>query len=378
MASYYKRKKFSVSMVCADTFRAGAYDQLKQNATRAGIEYYGSYTERNPVKAAKAGVDAFKKDGKEIIIVDTSGRHKQESALFDEMQEVAAAIKPDQVIFVMDGTIGQAAHEQATAFKNTIDVGACIITKLDGNTKGGGALSAVAATHSPVVFYGTGEHIEDFDVFEPKKFVQKLLGLGDMEGLAELMHESLGDQAIKDQKKLVEGLVEGNFTLRMMYEQFQSVMKMGPLNKVMEMVPGMGQMMQGLQQAGAGDPNARIKGFMVIMDSMTAKELDTADLWTGKQKHTKEARIKRIAQGSGKPVREVEELLKSFYEMAKKFKKGFKGLPKNAAMGGNLNQRNIDQISSMIPKQMLDQMGGQAGLRKLMKDPAMMQKMLGQ
>ena len=159
MASYYKRKGWSVGMVCADTFRAGAYDQLKQNATRAGIEYYGSYTERNPVKAAKEGVDAFKSESKEIIIVDTSGRHKQESALFDEMEDVAKAVKPDQVIFVMDGTIGQAAHEQATAFKASIDVGACIITKLDGNAKGGGALSAVAATQSPIVFYGVGEHV---------------------------------------------------------------------------------------------------------------------------------------------------------------------------------------------------------------------------
>ena len=123
MASYYKRKGWSVGMVCADTFRAGAYDQLKQNATRAGIEYYGSYMERNPVNAAREGVDAFRAENKEIIIVDTSGRHRQETALFDEMQDVATAIKPDQVIFVMDGTIGQAAHEQATAFKAAIDVG---------------------------------------------------------------------------------------------------------------------------------------------------------------------------------------------------------------------------------------------------------------
>lgn len=247
-------------------------------------------------------------------------------------------------------------------------LGACIITKLDGNAKGGGALSAVAATQSPVVFYGVGEHIEDFDVFEPKKFVQKLLGLGDMEGLAELMKESMGDKTMKEQKKMVEGLVEGNFTLRMMYEQFQTVMKMGPMGKVMEMIPGMAGMMEAAGNNGQ-DPNAKLRGFMVIMDSMSNSELDNSDIWTSKQaKHSKEGRVRRIAQGCGKQMREIEEMLNTFHEMAKRFKKGFKGLPKSAAMGGKMNQRNLAQVSSMLPPAMLAQMGGQAGLRKMMKD----------
>lgn len=361
MASYYKRKGWSVGMVCADTFRAGAYDQLKQNATRAGIEYFGSYTERDPVVAAKQGVEAFKAEKTEIIIVDTSGRHKQEEALFAEMQDVAKAVEPDQVIFVMDATIGQAANEQAMAFKKSVNVGACIMTKLDGNAKGGGALSAVAATQSPILFYGTGEHIEDFDVFEPKKFVQKLLGMGDMEGLAQLMKETIGDK-MGDQEEMAKQMTQGIFTMRMMYEQFQNVMKMGPLGKVMEMVPGMSQLMSMANTKGA-DPNAKIKSYMVMMDSMNAPELDDPEIWKTK---TKESRVRRISRGSGRPLREVEELLLQFTEMAKRLKKGLKGLPTKA--GAKMTQRNLQQVSSMLPPQMLNQMGGMGALKKMMKE----------
>lgn len=128
--------------MCADTFRAGAYDQVKQNATKARIPFYGSYTEVDPVVIAQEGVDMFKKEGFEMIIVDTSGRHKQEESLFEEMLSVAQAVKPDNIIFVMDATIGQACEAQARAFKDKVDIGSVIITKLDGHAKGGGALSA--------------------------------------------------------------------------------------------------------------------------------------------------------------------------------------------------------------------------------------------
>lgn len=128
--------------MCADTFRAGAYDQVKQNATKARIPFYGSYTEVDPVVIAQEGVDMFKKEGFEMIIVDTSGRHKQEESLFEEMLSVAQAVKPDNIIFVMDATIGQACEAQARAFKEKVDIGSVIITKLDGHAKGGGAMSA--------------------------------------------------------------------------------------------------------------------------------------------------------------------------------------------------------------------------------------------
>ena len=163
-------------MVCADTFRAGAFDQLKQNATKAKIPFYGSYTETDPVALAMEGVSKFKKEGFDLIFVDTSGRHKQETELFQEMTLIYQNVTPDSVIFVMDGTIGQAADGQARAFKDAVKIGSIVITKLDGHAKGGGALSAVAATGSPIVFIGTGEHIHDLEVFRPKQFIGKMLG----------------------------------------------------------------------------------------------------------------------------------------------------------------------------------------------------------
>ena len=176
-------------MVCADTFRAGAFDQLKQNATKVRIPFYGSYTETDPVQIAKEGVEQFKREGFEMIIVDTSGRHMQEEALFAEMKQVNEAINPDEIIFVMDSSIGQACFEQAKAFKQAVSVGSVIITKLDYNAKGGGALSAVAATEAPITFIGTGEHFTDFESFDPESFVNRLLGLGDLKKLFSVISE---------------------------------------------------------------------------------------------------------------------------------------------------------------------------------------------
>ncbi len=135
-AAFYKRKGLKPALVCADTFRAGAFDQLKQNASKTGIPFYGSYTETDPAKIAEAGVAKFKEEGRDLIIVDTSGRHKQEEALFEEMRQVAVAADPDATIFVMDGSIGQAAQEQAKAFRDAVDVGAVILTKMDGGARG--------------------------------------------------------------------------------------------------------------------------------------------------------------------------------------------------------------------------------------------------
>ena len=141
-------------MVCADTFRAGAFDQLKQNAVKVKVPFYGSYTEADPVVIAEQGVEQFRKEKFEIIIVDTSGRHKQEEGLFEEMKQVADHVPPDDIVFVLDSTIGQAAYDQASAFKSAVSIGSVIITKLDGNAKGGGAISAVAATGAPIIFTG--------------------------------------------------------------------------------------------------------------------------------------------------------------------------------------------------------------------------------
>ena len=142
LARHYQARGFKSGLVCADTFRAGAFDQLKQNATKAKIPYYGSLTQKDPVIVAKDGVDQFKKEKFEVIIVDTSGRHRQEQDLFDEMVQIQRAVKPDQTIMVLDSSIGQQAEAQSKAFKDAADFGAIIITKTDGNASGGGAISA--------------------------------------------------------------------------------------------------------------------------------------------------------------------------------------------------------------------------------------------
>lgn len=182
-AGHYQRKGWKVCMICCDSFRAGAFDQLKQNATKLRVPFYGSYTEGDPLKIATEGVKQFKKEKYEVILIDTSGRHRQKAELFEEMQEIAGIVQPDNTVFVMDATQGQAVYDQAMGFREAVDVGAVIVTKLDGHAKGGGALSAVSATQSPIIFLGTGEHFDDLEPFNARSFVSKLLGFGDVRGL---------------------------------------------------------------------------------------------------------------------------------------------------------------------------------------------------
>ena len=347
LAWYYKKRGWKVGMVCADTFRAGAYDQLKQNATKARIPFYGSYTEADPVVIAADGVAAFKEEDFEIIIVDTSGRHYQEGALFEEMLAVSNAVRPDNIIFVMDASIGQACEAQSKAFKEQVDVGSVIITKLDGHARGGGALSAVATTKSPVVFIGTGEHIDDFEPFQTKKFVQKLLGMGDIEGLI----SSAEELNLVNEEELADKIRRGHFTLRDMFELFQNVMKMGPLGQTMGMIPGLGQefMTKGSEQ----ESMAQNKRRMAIMDSMSNNELDGKD---GAKVFAREPwRISRVARGAGVTAHEVQQVLMQHKKLAQDLKdmSGKRGLQK----GGKFNH----QMAKMMDPGMLRQMGGVGG-----------------
>ncbi|RWS22599.1 signal recognition particle protein 54k-like protein [Leptotrombidium deliense] len=365
MAYYYLRKGWKCCLVCADTFRAGAFDQLKQNATKARIPFYGSYTESDPVVIASEGVDKFINEGFEIIIVDTSGRHKQEKSLFEEMLSISNAIQPNLVIFVMDASIGQACEGQARAFKSKVDVGAVVVTKLDGHAKGGGALSAVAATQSPIIFIGTGEHVDDFEQFKVKPFVSKLLGMGDIEGLIDKVNELKLD----DNEELIEKLKHGEFTLRDMYEQFTNIMKMGPFNQILNMIPGFGaELAKGASEA---ESMARLKRLMTIMDSMSDAELDSRE---GAKLFTKQStRIVRVARGSGVTVREVQELLTQYTKFAAVVKKmgGIKGLFKGGDMSKNVNPSQMaklnQQMAKMMDPRVLQQMGGMSGLQNMMK-----------
>ncbi|XP_057344480.1 signal recognition particle subunit SRP54 isoform X3 [Manis pentadactyla] len=346
LAYFYQRKGWKTCLICADTFRAGAFDQLKQNATKARIPFYGSYTEMDPVIIASEGVEKFKNENFEIIIVDTSGRHKQEDSLFEEMLQVANAIQPDNIVYVMDASIGQACEAQAKAFKDKVDVASVIVTKLDGHAKGGGALSAVAATKSPIIFIGTGEHIDDFEPFKTQPFISKLLGMGDIEGLIDKVNELKLD----DNEALIEKLKHGQFTLRDMYEQFQNIMKMGPFSQILGMIPGFGTdfMSKGNEQ----ESMARLKKLMTIMDSMNDQELDSTD---GAKVFSKQpGRIQRVARGSGVSTRDVQELLTQYTKFAQMVKKmgGIKGLFKGGDMSKNVSQSQMAKLNQQMAKMM--------------------------
>lgn len=349
-------------MVCADTFRAGAFDQLKQNATKAQIPFYGSYTQTDPAAIAAAGVERFRSEGRDLIIVDTSGRHRQEAALFEEMRQVAAAVDPEHVIFVMDGSIGQAAFDQAKAFHDTVDVGQVILTKLDGHARGGGALSAVSATRSPITFIGTGEHMHEFEPFETAKFVGRLLGRGDWAGFIDKVRDVIPSE--DQQQELMARMSKGEFTLKIMYDQFQNLSKMGPMSQVMGMIPGLSNLMQ---QGGEKESQARMKRYMTIMDSMTRAELEA----TSTKMFSEASRVKRWAIGSGSSVQQVHQLLEEYSRLAKLFTSAMKNmkLPKN--MKGDMNprnmQQNLSQMSRMLPPHMLKMMGGPGALQTLMK-----------
>jgi signal recognition particle subunit SRP54 len=368
LARHYQTRGFKTALVCADTFRAGAFDQLKQNAIKAKIPYYGSLTQTDPVVVAAEGVAQFKKERFDVIIVDTSGRHKQEEDLFEEMTQIQNAVTPDQTILVLDSTIGQAAEAQSSAFKATADFGAIIITKTDGHAAGGGAISAVAATHTPIIFLGTGEHMLDLERFEPKAFVQKLLGMGDMAGLVEHVQAVTKDSA--GAKEAYKHITAGLYTVRDFRENITSIMKMGPLSKLSGMIPGLSNITAGLDDE---DGSMKLRRMIYIFDSMTAAELDS----DGKMFIEQPSRIVRIACGSGTTVREVEDLL-SQHRMMSGMAKKVGGQRKQMQRAQNmLKGGNKDQQMAAMQKRM-QSMGGAGGAGGMpgMGDMAKMMQML--
>ncbi|CAK5277671.1 unnamed protein product [Mycena citricolor] len=233
------------------------------------------------------------------------------------MVQIGEAVQPNQTILILDASIGQAAEAQSRAFKDSANFGAIIVTKMDGHAKGGGAISAVAVTKTPIIFLGVGEHLHDLDRFSPEPFISKLLGLGDMQGLMEHMQDMAAANPDK-QQEMVKKLEEGKLSIRDWKEQIQNVMNMGPISKIASMIPGLPQeLMAGSEEEGT----QRMKRMIYITDSMTTAELDsdgTPFMETGKDgKPTGVTwRVTRVARGSGTSVREVEELLVQYRMMA--------------------------------------------------------------
>ncbi|KEP55303.1 signal recognition particle protein SRP54 [Rhizoctonia solani 123E] len=317
LAVYYQKRGFKTCIVCADTFRAGAFDQTRQSATKAKVAYFGSYTETDPVAIASQGVAKFKKERFDVIIVDTSGRHRQETELFQEMVQIGEAVTPDMTVLVLDASIGQAAEAQSRAFKESSNFGAIIVTKMDGHAKGGGAISAVAATQTPIIFLGVGEHLTDLDKFSPQPFISKMLGLGDMQGLMETIQDMAMSNPDKH-KEMAKKLEEGKLSIRDWREQINNVMSMGPISKLASMIPGLpAELLQGGDEEGT----RRMKRMIFITDSMTAEELDSDGMIFLERgpdgtPTSLSRRVVRVAKGSGTSVREVEETLTQYRMMA--------------------------------------------------------------
>ncbi|KEG07453.1 signal recognition particle [Trypanosoma grayi] len=360
-AAYFQRKGFKTGLVCADTFRAGAYDQLRQNATKAKVRFYGSLTEVDPVVIAKEGVAELQKEKYDLIIIDTSGRHKQESALFEEMKQVQETVQPNDIVFVMSATDGQGIQEQARQFKEKVPVGSVIVTKLDGQAKGGGALAAVAMTKSPIIFIGTGEHFDDFELFQPESFVRRMLGMGDMRALM----DSMKDANINADSELYKRFQDGQFTMRDMYEHLQNVLKMGSVSKLMDMIPGMSALGGAAGELG----DVTLKSFIHIMDSMTPAELDDARV----KKMMTPSRVHRVARGSGHSILAVHNLINSyskFEEVVKKMgKMNFKAMTQDpgSMLSGRIGQQQMTQLAKALNPNMLRQLGGLGGLQDMMK-----------
>jgi signal recognition particle subunit SRP54 len=304
IARYFQKRGLKPALVCVDTYRPGAYAQLQQLATRINVPIYGEPNSKDPVKLASNGLRQF--TDSDIVIIDTAGRHKEEQELIKEMMTLEKNIKPDEVMLVIDGTIGQQAMVQAKAFHEATPIGSILVTKLDGSARGGGALSAVAATGAPIKFIGTGEKIEDIEPFVPSRFVGRLLGMGDLETLIDKVREA----EIRVPEKKAKAILSGKFTLTDMYEQFEAMKGMGPFRKILKMLPGMSYDIPEDKLEMAED---HLEKWRVIIQSMTPEEKDNPKTFNA-------SRIKRVAKGSGTSEKEVKELLKQYAMMRRMLK----------------------------------------------------------
>ncbi len=309
LARWLTKHGYRVGVIGTDTWRPGALTQLKMNCSKINVEVYGEEESKDAVGIARHGLEHFKEQNLDVLIIDTAGRHKEEAGLLQEMAEMHKVTTPDLALLVLDGTIGQQAYSQAEAFHKAASLGGIIITKLDGTAKGGGALAASAATGAKVMFIGTGERIDDLEQFSPTRFVGRLLGMGDIKALLE-MAKGLEMQADENQTKRV---LSGKMTIEDFYAQMEQVGKIGFRN-VIENMPGLSGMVKEDQLDAM---QQRMEKWRFIIQSMTKEEKKDPDL-------INEARRKRIARGSGMPESEVKHMITQ-YNNSKAMMKQSKG-----------------------------------------------------
>lgn len=308
-ARWLTRHGYRVAVIGADIWRPGALAQLKMNCNKINVEVFGDENNKDAVQIVRDGLNHYKSQNMDVIIIDTAGRHKEESGLLEEMNAMYKVAIPDLVLLVIDGTIGQQAYNQAKAFHESAPVGGIIITKLDGTAKGGGAIAASAATGAKVMFIGTGERIDDLEQFSPTRFVGRMLGMGDIKALLE-MAKSLEVQADENQAKRLLG---GKMTIEDFYAQMENVGKMGFKN-VIDNLPGLSGMVKEDQLDAL---QGKMEKWRFIIQSMTKDEKRNPDI-------INDSRRKRIARGAGITEHDVKELVKQ-YNNSKTMMKQTKG-----------------------------------------------------
>jgi signal recognition particle subunit SRP54 len=306
LGNYLKSKKGkNVLLVACDVYRPAAIDQLHVLGEQLGIEVYSNRDEKNPVRIAQDALIYARSKGFNVVIVDTAGRLAVDEQMMNEIARVKEAIQPSETLFVVDSMTGQDAVNTAKAFNDKINFNGVVLTKLDGDTRGGAALSIKAIVNKPIKFVGTGEKMDALDVFYPKRMADRILGMGDVVSLVEKAQEQFDEE---EAKRLQKKIMKDQFDLNDFLAQLQQIKKMGNVKDLMGMIPGMGKAMKDVDV-----PEDAFKGVEAIILSMTPKERANPGILNT-------ARKNRIANGSGTNVQEVNKLLKQFEDMRKMMK----------------------------------------------------------
>jgi signal recognition particle subunit SRP54 len=324
LGRHLKALKRRPLLVPADIYRPAAIDQLQTVGRQLGLEVFASSSDQKPVDICTAAMTFAELNGYDTVILDTAGRHQIDDFLMNELAEIKAAVVPREILFVADAMTGQEAVNVAGGFNERLDITGVVLTKLDGDAKGGAALSIKAVTGKPVKFVGLGEKLDALEVFHADRLVSRILGMGDVLTLVEKVQSAFDE---KESARLQQKLKKNQFDLEDFLAQLQQIKKMGSLESIMGMIPGMGKMMKQMQ--GAGPSENELKRIEAIIRSMTPGERANHGIING-------SRRLRIAKGSGTSVQEINQLLKRFAEAQKMVKQmqklGPKGLLKG--MGG--------------------------------------------
>lgn len=310
LANYLKNKQKKVLVVAADLQRLAAVEQLRQITAKIDVELYEDESTKNPVEVVTAALKKANSGIYDVVLIDTAGRLAIDDELMDELEAVKKAANPSEIFYVADSLTGQDAVKTAAAFKEKIGIDGVILSKYDGDSKGGVALGLSSQVQVPLRFIGSGEKMEDLEVFLPDRVVNRLMGFGDIEGLAEKTSSVIDE---KQAKKLTSKIKKGQFNFNDFLEQMESMKKMGSMKSLIGMIPGMGNMSKALKDFDL-ENSGELKNIKAMVSSMTMKERENPDLLNNSRKE-------RIARGCGLTQVEINRMIKQFKNAGKMAKK---------------------------------------------------------